>query len=241
MYKEKVKITSVDVDSHLNLKMPSIFKYFQQVSSNHSEIIGVGKKDTIDKDMAWVIMRFKVVVYAYPKLNDEIIVATHPGETKKFLYPRFYEIYDRKGNLLVSASSLWLVINAETRHIVANPFGEQKFKAESHKDDIELPNAINVNEIIMKKIEDRLVRYNDTDLNGHLNNTKYIDYILDINDREFYNNHLLKEILICYEKEIRENQIVSIYRNDDKINQIVQGKIGEDSSFTANLVFQKVE
>ena len=240
MYKEKIKITSVDVDSRLNLRIPSIFKFFQQVSSNHSEILGVGKRDTIDKKMCWVITRFKVVIYDYPKLNDEIIVSTHPGETRKFLFPRYYQIFDKKGRLLVSASTIWLVLNAETRRVVTKPFGEHDFKAESSKYDIPLPEAISFEEELTK-VEDRLVRYNDTDLNGHLNNTKYVDFILDTNNREFYNNHLLKEITISYDKEIRENQVVSIYRNNDKLNQIIRGKIEESTSFTSRLIFQKVE
>ena len=240
MYKEKIKLSSVDVDSNLNLRMPSIFKFFQQVSSNHSEILGVGKNNTIDKNMRWIILRFKVVVYDYPKLNDEIIVSTHPGETRKFLFPRHYQIYDKKGKLLVSACAIWLVINAETRRVVVKPFGDSAFKAEHSKDDIPVPEAFLVDDEL-NKVEDRLVRYSDTDLNGHLNNIKYVEYILDVNNREFYSNHRIKEITINYEKEIRENQTLSIYKNQNPLNQYIKGCIGETSSFTANVVFQKVE
>ena len=240
MYKEKIKITSVDVDSNLNLRVPSIFKFFQQVSSNHSEKLGVGKSNTIDKNMCWIITRFKVEIYDYPKLNDEIIVSTHPGETNKFLFPRHYQIYDHKGNLLVSGCAIWLVLNQETRRIVTKPFGDNEFKAEHSKDDISLPTAIDVNDKL-EEYEKRKVRYNDTDLNGHLNNTKYIDYILDVRDRGFYNNHLLKEIIISYEKEIKENQVVTISRNSDELNQFVRGTIDGNNSFTAHLIYKKVE
>lgn len=241
MYKEKVKITSVDVDSNLNLKVPSIFKFFQHISSNHSEKLGVGKSNTIDKDMCWVITRFKVVIYDYPKFNDEIIVSTHPGEINKFLFPRFYQIYSAKGKLLVSACAIWLVLNAKTRRIVTKPFGDSKFKSESSKDDIDLPEAVKPEEEL-KLVEERLVRYNDTDINGHLNNTKYIEFILDTRDREFYKTHLLKEITIAYEKEIVEKQIVKIYRNNDDLNQFVRGAIDENNiSFSAHLIYQKVE
>ena len=244
MYKEKIKITSVDVDGNLNLKMPSIFKFFQQVSSNHSEILGVGKKDTIDKNMCWVITRFKVVVYEYPKLNDEIVVSTHPGETMKFLFPRYYQIYSKKGKLLVSACAIWLILNQETRRVVAKPFGNNVFKAERSKDDIAVPESINLDGFELNEVEKRLVRYNDTDLNGHLNNTKYVVYILDVFDRDFHNSHELKEIQINYEKEIREKQTVTLLKSDKDNKepvQIVRGLIEEGTSFTSKLVFKKVE
>ena len=156
------------------------------------------------------------------------------------MFPRHYQIYDHKGKLLVSGCAIWLVINHDTRRIVTKPFGDNVFKAESSKDDISLPTAIEVDDEL-KEFEQRQVRYNDTDLNGHLNNTKYIDYILDVRDRSFYSNHLLKEITISYEKEIKENQIVSIGRNDDELNQFVRGTIDGNNSFTAHLIYRKVE
>ena len=236
MYKEKIKLSSVDVDSNLNLRMPSIFKFFQQVSSNHSEILGVGKNNTIDKNMGWIILRFKVVVYDYPKLNDEIIVSTHPGETRKFLFPRHYQIYDKKGKLLVSACAIWLVINAETRRVVVKPFGDSAFKAEHSKDDIPVPEAFLVDDEL-NKVEDRLVRYSDTDLNGHLNNTKYIDYVLDTNEPGFLDENAVKRILVNYDKELKEGEYVELFANKDR--NIVQGKRGNDTCFVAQIEYRK--
>ena len=232
MYKEKVLITSIDVDNHLNLKVSSIFKFLQQVSTNHSEKIHIGKADTIAKGMAWVITRMKVEIYDYPKMNDEIVVTTHPGEVNRFLFPRFYEIYDRKGKLLVSASSIWVVIDMNTRRVLTKPFGDRKFPSESHKDDLPLPEKFLLTDLT--KFEDRKVRYNDIDLNGHLNNIKYIEYILDTKDINFYNKYMIKSINVAYEKEVKEGEYVALFTGGDK-DFAVKGYVNEKTSFEAAL------
>ena len=236
MYQEKVLITSNDVDNHLNLKVPSIFRLMQMVSTNHSEKLSLGQKDTIDKGLCWVIIRSKVVIYKYPKMNDEIVVTTHPGEVNKFLFPRFYAIYDHKGNLLISGSSIWVLVDIKTRRLVTRPFEGRTFPSETHKDDIGLPEKLNLPQL--DKIEDRKVRYNDIDLNGHLNNTKYIDYIIDTKNKEFYDEFQVKSVNICYDKEIREGETISLY-SDNEDNFSIRGEKDGLTCFSAFIEVEK--
>lgn len=237
MYKEKIKITSIDVDNHLELKLSSIFKYFQQVSTNHSEIIHVGVHDTIDQGMCWVLSKMKVVIRRYPKINETITVATHPGETKKFLYPRYYHAYDAKGNLIISASSIWVVIDMNTRRLNTNPFPNNRFKGEVSKDDIELPASIICNSEF-KEVDSRPVKYSDIDLNGHLNNTKYVEYIVDVKNKDYYDQYQIKSITLNYEKEIRCEDVVSLLINEDNY-PIIKGQVNGNNCFTAQLEIER--
>ena len=236
MHKEKVLVTSIDVDNHLNLKVSSIFKFMQMVSTNHSEELHIGQKDTIDQGICWVLIRMKVEIYKYPKMNDEIIVATHPGEIDRFLFPRFYEIYDKKGNLLIAGSSIWVLVNMSTRRVVVKPFEGRTFKGETCKDDIPLPEKIELGEL--PKYEDRKVRYNDIDLNGHLNNVKYIEYVVDTRSKEFYDEYQIESVVVNYDKEVREGQTIALYV-DGKSDFQVKGVVEEKTSFSAKVGVRK--
>ena len=236
MHKEKVLVTSIDVDNHLNLKVSSIFKFMQMVSTNHSEELHIGQKDTIDQGICWVLIRMKVEIYKYPKMNDEIIVATHPGEIDRFLFPRFYEIYDKKGNLLIAGSSIWVLVNMSTRRVVVKPFEGRTFKGETCKDDIPLPEKIELGEL--PKYEDRKVRYNDIDLNGHLNNVKYIEYIVDTRSKEFYDEYQIESVIVNYDKEVREGQTIALYV-DGKSDFQIKGIVEEKTSFSAKVGVKK--
>ena len=154
----------------------------------------------------------------------------------KFIYPRYYEVYDKKGNLLVAGSSLWVVIDAKSRHVVTKPFGDRDLKGEKNKDDLPLPEKVVIEEVVLK--ETRKVRYNDIDLNGHLNNVKYIEFMMDLHDKEFYDQYMINEILINYEKECHDSDEVSLYMND-KNDCSIKGMVGDTTSFTAKINFVK--
>ena len=49
MYSKKYYLGTSDVDAFLELKISSMFVMFQDVATEHAELLGVGKTQTIDK------------------------------------------------------------------------------------------------------------------------------------------------------------------------------------------------
>ena len=100
------------------------------------------------------------------------------------LFPRYYEVLDEKGNLLIEGSALWALIDSSTRKLV---FPE---KAGVHIDGMEGDRQIPLPETLKRMETDRIssldVPYSLCDLNGHLNNTRYFDLFEDTfyKDRE---------------------------------------------------------
>lgn len=235
-YQENIFINSNDVNDHYELKISTIFKYLQQVSTNHAELIGLGKKDTVDKGMFWVITRMEVRILKMPHMLETISVTTHPGDLMMFIFPRYYEIYNEKGELCIAASSTWVLLDLNTHKALMKPFGDNySFKGETHPNDIKLPGKVTSDNLY--KLETRRVRYNDIDLNGHLNNTKYIDYIIDTHDINFYKKYRVKEILINYEKEIKNEDSVDIY-TDGNLPEVIVGDVNGSHSFVAKITYE---
>ena len=236
MYKEKVLVTSVDVDNHLELKISSIFKFLQFVATNHAETIHIGQADTIDKGVCWVIIKMFLEIKRLPVLNEEIIVTTHPGETRGFIFPRYFQVYDKKGNLLINAASLWVLLNIETRKVETHPFPDRKFKYETSKED--LPIMGNIDDKDVKEVERRVVKYNDIDLNGHLNNVKYVEYMIDLHDKAYYDKYRVTSLLISYDKEIKDHEEVVLY-SDNKLNETIRGEVDGASRFRAYITHKE--
>lgn len=237
MYQEKFFISSGDVDDHFDLKLSSIFQYFQIVSTNHSELLGLGKKETWDKGMCWVITRMKVVIYKMPKMLDTVVVKTHPGEIMSFLFPRFYQIYSLEGELLVAGSACWTLLNANTHKVIVKPVQSViAYPSEKHPDDINLPERVLGNDLSL--VDTRKVRYSDIDLNGHVNNVKYIEYIVDTHDVHFYQKNRIDEIVINFEREITINDEVKLSSN--ALNpEVVVGDVDGVRRFSAKISYQR--
>ena len=108
------------------------------------------------------------------------------------------------------------------------------YEGTSLDEDLPMPGKVTFDNL--SKIEDRSVRYNDIDLNGHLNNTKYIDYIIDTHDINFYKKYRVNEILINYEKEIKNGDRVAIF-TDGNMPEIIVGDVENTHSFVAKITY----
>ena len=115
MYQKKYIVSNNDVDKHFKLKIPAIFRYFQDVALLATESSGVDSISLSKKNIDWVITRMTVQVKRLPKCDEEITVCTHPGKDMAMLYPRYFYIMDAKGEIIVSSSSIF-------HHLICHQF-----------------------------------------------------------------------------------------------------------------------
>ena len=89
MQKEKFLLAGSDIDSFGNAKMASLFRFFQDVATIHITNLGASHEETIKQNLLWVVIRIDVKLYEPIKNVNELIVSTHAGENKGFLYERY--------------------------------------------------------------------------------------------------------------------------------------------------------
>ena len=233
MYKKNYYIGSNDVDQFLELKLPSFFRMMQDIATEHAEVFDIGKAKTLDKGMYWVITRIEIDIIDMPKYLSTVTLKTYPGDDMRFIFPRYFQLEDEKGNVLIKASSTWMVLNRETHHICLNPF--EGFKSPTEHMEGEQPLPAKCVSAEGELVETRKVRYSDIDLNGHLNYTKYIDYIVDIHDSDFYKKNRIKHFLVNYEKELKDDNELSLYSNKSN-PEYIKGVVGE-LAFSVNITY----
>lgn len=77
------------------------------------------------------------------------------------------------------------------------------------------------------------------DLNGHLNNTRYLELIVDVKNRAFYEKRTPVSIVLNFEKEIQEGEEVSICLSSKEENPYtLVGKVNGEERFLARLAFK---
>ncbi|MFA6829142.1 MAG: hypothetical protein WCR67_00310, partial [Bacilli bacterium] len=147
--------------------------------------------------------------------------------TLHLLFPRKYSIYSLDGEELVSGISMWCLISRKTRQpILPDKHGIViKGNDFSRKDSI--PNRISDKNSVF--IEKRKIRYSDLDINGHLNNARYLDWIDDIIQEYFPKDSEYHSFTINYLEEAVMDDIVDIYINKDE--KTIIGKKKEKNVF----------
>ena len=59
----------------------------------------------------------------------------------------------------------------------------------------------------------RTVGFGELDRNLHMNNTKYLDWVMDLLDLEFHRANSIREFTICYLSEARHGQKIHLSGN----------------------------
>lgn len=226
-----------DFDDYL--KLSAAFDYFQDLAGMHADEIGVGFNETYSLGYYWVIMYEQIeVVKRIPKFGDEIIVKTWPKPRGRLEFEREYGIYDKNGELLVKAISNWVLIDINRRTI--SKAENVKFNGEyvdysnyegKQKRRLNLPNKE------FDKFYTYTVGIEDLDHNQHMNNTRYLNKILNMQD--FNNYKIWKKCEIAFIKEARLNDTIKIghYKNEEGID-CYKGYINDELSFEVMLYLE---
>ena len=212
IYKMSRYVTDSDVDFERRQKISSMFGMFQDIAALHASNLGADVKWLRKKlNLAWILMRIRVEIDRYPTLAQEVVVETWPQKPKA-LYDRDYMIRDSDGNSLVRAASTWVIMDLHTREIKRDQFLDY-FGLEMKKE-----RALEKGVARMKPQGDatlaykKEIKFSDIDYNVHVNNTKYVDYIMDVFSKEEHKSHIIKAIEVHYNNEIGFGEVIKMRR-----------------------------
>ena len=212
MYSKKFVVSNNDVDKRFQLKIPAIFRYFQDLALLATIDLGVDSISLSKKNIDWVITRMMVDIKRLPKCDEEITVTTYPGKDMAMLYPRYFFISDAKGEVIIRCSSIWALIDNTSRKVIVDRDVISKLPPENHEDQLPLPEKVVVPED-SDFIEKRTIHYSDLDFNSHMNNVRYVELLMDVHDSNFYDNHRVSKIVLNYMREIKEKEAVEVFAN----------------------------
>lgn len=215
-------LRACDFDCYQRLQPASVLDLFQDGAGRHSVEMGIGIEQLMAKNLLWIVSTIYYEVVKIPKMYDEVTLRTWPLTPSMVVFPRDYILEDAKGNTLIKGTSQWAVIDKEKRKVApAKGIYPEQLNCLEHR-----------------TFEDKLPRLRDfepqgegirvtptfsqLDCNGHVNNTKYANYVLDA-------LHLPKEtpirtFQIHYRKELLLGAPVTVYTQYENGVYDVMGK-----------------
>lgn len=213
VYIERVEIGTGDVDPNRIVKVSALQKIFQEVASDHTKILRVGFEDLAEKNLSWVISRINTVIIRRPRLYENILVRTWPLRSGIVESERDFEIEDSDGNVIMKATSKWCIIDSRTRKPIK--MSEFSFREPDYISrralEYSFPDYYGKNLSEEKHLTfERKVRLSDLDLNGHMNNTIYVDMIFDVLTKDEYNKNTFEGLYMKYKKEARLGDTIEI-------------------------------
>lgn len=202
-----------DTDFSLRSSLEAIGNVFMNVAGLDSESKGFGMDDLHKKGLAWVALRIFIKVSQYPAAFEKINVSTWIENWNKLTTQRDCTIQNADGKTVVEVSSLWAVIDFNTRQPVNMQDVLTNYEPWILDEKLSIRNPEKVRLLTNEElVATRKVVYSDIDSNMHVTSFKYVSWILDTIPLEVFQKQFVSEFEINYVKECLYGETVTICR-----------------------------
>ncbi|HEW2174340.1 TPA: acyl-[acyl-carrier-protein] thioesterase [Streptococcus pneumoniae] len=207
-YQMKMKIPFDMADMNGHIKLPDVILLSLQVSGMQSIELGVSDKAILeDYNLVWIIAEYDIEVVRLPRFAEEITIETEALSYNRLFCYRRFTIYNEAGQELIHMMATFVLMDRDSRKVHAvEPEIVAPYQSDFDKKLIRVPKYESLEEPISK---DYHVRFYDLDMNGHVNNSKYLDWIFEVMGADFLTHYIPKKINLKYVKEVRPGGVIT--------------------------------
>ncbi len=212
IYQLSFCVDDLHADRFGRLKSSSILYFVQEAAGRHWQHIEGETNQHCG--LYWVIIRHRVQVTRLPRKGETVRLETWPMPTTRVAYPRSVVAYDERGSELFRSISLWVLMDPETRAMVLPDKSGVLVKGILRGN--ELPSPRSLAPASLGAQVERTVRFTDLDVNGHMNNARYLDWLADLLPGSFHQEHTIHDMTLGYMAEaLEEDRLLQQWQMDE--------------------------
>lgn len=199
-YSKNYTVRSYECDCNNSLRILTLMNILQDIADENAALLGFGLEFCIKNGLTWVGTNYVLEIDRLPQIHENIKIVTWPSARNRLSAYRDFEVFGEDGKSIVRATSEWALISLERRRPV------------SVADNLPIKEVVESRAIttLFPKIEEVQefenqykfrVRFDDIDINKHINNAVYILWASEAVDSEFRLAHNPAKISINFKKE----------------------------------------
>ena len=234
-------VTELHADRFGRCRSASLLRFAQDAAGAHCMKLGADWDTMAAKGLFWAVIRQRLEITRLPNLGETVTVKTWPMPTTRVAYPRATVGLDAAGNELFKVISLWVIMDIQSRTMIRPVRSGVDVEGTVLGGELAAPAGLNFKDLPKETL--RTVGFTELDVNGHMNNTRYIDWLCDLLPSDFHREHPMKAVTICYLNEALEGQQVHLHWDNGSVLQ-VEGSVsktdanaGHTKIFTASMEF----
>lgn len=170
--------------------------------------------------MRWVLSRIAIEMQRYPRVNETYTLSTWVESWNRHFSIRNFQISDAHGNPLGYASSVWMVLNTETRE---NAGLGHLHLAPDHISGEAVPiakpgrhPALNADAPAKRYV----FQYGDLDFYRHVNTVRYVTMLLNQFTLAEMDETQVERLELAFMREGRYGEAVDLRRQDEGLQTV---------------------
>lgn len=197
-FSQQLVLPSYMIDNRVEMTPVSLQGMLQEVAAAHCELFKLSGIDLKPLNLFWVLTRLHIQIERFPLWHEQLTFQTWEKPHSFISQPRDFVVFDEAGNTIIRATSIWAIIDAHSKPQKLDDFDKEerlplKEDAVTTKAFPRMAAATKPANPVLRK-----VLHSDIDLNEHVNNTRYLQWVLDDMGHEFCSSHHIQEMSIHF-------------------------------------------
>jgi medium-chain acyl-[acyl-carrier-protein] hydrolase len=210
----------VDFQGHLTMGV--LGNCLLNCASFHAADHGFGIAEINDENYTWVLSRIAIEMTEMPYQYEPFEISTWVENVYRLFTDRNFSIVNKDGKTIGYARSIWAMINVVTRK-PADLLKIHEGKIVNYictpPCPIDRPSRITLSDE-GEIASTHIVKYNDIDINGHVNSIRYIEHVLDLFPMDLYQKKRIRRYEIAYVAESYYGDKLDFYLSKDKTSEL---------------------
>lgn len=193
-------ISILDVDFSKRLYLPKLFSFLLDASEKNATSNGFGMEYLQQRNRTWVLSRFSIELDYLPMLGEEIYIETWIEDANRMITTRNFAIMSASGETIGAASSVWAMLDLQTRKAVNFDADYVKFVT---KRPALCQKPRRIGDLTPTLTKKYFPLYSDIDTNIHVYSGKYIEWFLNMipSSQTFFARKIAKYIELNFVSE----------------------------------------
>lgn len=237
-YTQTYTICRHDGDHHGNAKPGALLRYGQQIATMHAEAAGLNDELYAATHTAYVLAKLALHIDRTPRVDETLTVTTRPERCKRAVNKRITFFNDAAGRQVAVLDSRWVLIDTDKRLILRkHPEAFNDCWAEDVPFELPMKMVKAVPEDCAPAGE-YTATYSRCDMNGHMNNTRYVDILCDALPWNVWDEGEVRDLKVYYHREVPRGASFALLQAQTGEKQYYFcGQREEKASFEASITF----
>lgn len=234
IYSERFALRTSDFDMNGKIKPSAVLDLFQEVAGTHAKRLNIGFEELLEKNLLWVLVKVKFEVVGEIKMHTAVIVKTWPLKPSRVTLQRDYLIEDENGNVFIKGSSEWVTMNVETRRLTIS---NDIYPLEEFCEDRAIDGKISkISDFEAQKENKISPTPCEIDVNLHVNNIRYADYVMNLAGFDPQKN--IKQFQIDFHREVKMQDTLCIKIKEEEKTLLAKGTSEENEKmFSCRIIY----
>ena len=175
---QKHVITGEQASKNGRLKLWSLFTMFQDIAGDHSTLLGFSADKMAADGYFWAVTNYRNEISRLPEEGEEVLLRTCVGRPAHAIFPRYFRLFGKDGELLASCASRWALVDIKKRTAAVGAPGFEVFNGQKNPWELREAGSVKPEETSRSISFDLPSEY--IDRNGHMNNARYFEMAEDM-------------------------------------------------------------